>query len=88
MRHTYNDTFEVYVQLENSNYLTCLEVSTSFKIDKAGEVYALTLDGIAQVHSDVGNGPLIFTMHEIAQIRFAVADAIELKYLSGLYQIA
>lgn len=85
----YQDTFEVEVNLASKDYVSLIEVLVSFKVTAKGEVYALTLDGIAEVHSDLGPAsPLIFTQYEMAQIRFEVAEAIERKYQSGMYKIA
>lgn len=79
------DIFEVDVQLDNMEYVPTLSVEASFKLDADGP-YNLTLDLIIELPpKGVEPHDLVFTMDEMAQIRFAVADAIERKYWSGEY---
>lgn len=78
-----NEVFEVEVILGANKVPTLLSVEASFELYEDGPE-ELHLDLIYQLDSD-SDETLVFSKHEIDQIRFAVADAIERKYWTGEY---
>lgn len=80
------EIFEVEVQLENLDYVPLLSVEATFRLSDDGPE-KLSLDLICEITDAASERHnLIFTTHEIASIRYAVADAIERKYWSGEYR--
>lgn len=80
------DVFEVEVDVGSMGYAPLLSVEATFGLTKDGpEQMVLNLIVEVAPAEAEQTSSLVFTMNEIALIRFAVADAIERKYWAGEY---